>query len=106
MVVIIGFIYFNGNDYETNFLIQIIGLIIGSTFFWCLFSYFEIYYSRENKNIIKMYLAIFNGIAFILIFNVLNAGYLERISLSMFASTLLTLIISLIILKKRNYKLI
>jgi O-antigen/teichoic acid export membrane protein len=108
MVVLItmSYMYFNGNDYEPYFLIQIVTLIIGYTFFWCIFSYFEIYYSRENKNIIKMYLAIFNGIVFIIIFNLLKTGYLERISLSMFASTLLTLLISLIILKKRNYKLI
>ena len=106
VLIIAGFMYFNGNKYETGFLIQIIGLLIGYTFFWCIFSYFEIYYSRENKNVIKMYLAIFNGIAFILIFNILNNTYLERITLSMFASTLLTLIVSLIVLKKRNYKLI
>jgi O-antigen/teichoic acid export membrane protein len=106
VLIITGFMYFNGTSYETGFLIQIIGLLVGYTFFWCIFSYFEIYYSRENKNIIKMYLAIFNGIVFILIFNILDNAYLERITLSMFVSTLLTLIVSLIILKKRNYKLI
>ncbi len=103
--IIMGYIYFFGNDYELNFLIQIVSLIIGYTFFWCVFSYFEIYYSRENKNIIKLYLALINGASFVLIFNLLEMGYLERITLSMFASTLLTLITSFIILRSRGYKL-
>ncbi|PCJ23214.1 MAG: hypothetical protein COA97_12105 [Flavobacteriales bacterium] len=104
--IIMGYLYFNENDYDPKFLFQIISLIIGYTFFWCIFSYFEIYYSRENKNIIKMFLAIFNGIVFIIIFNIIKAGYLERITLSMFVSTMLTFLLSLIILKKRNYKFV
>jgi O-antigen/teichoic acid export membrane protein len=105
VLIIIGYVLFFKNNYELIFLIQITSLIIGYTFFWCVFSYFEIYYSRENKNIIKLYLGLVNGASFVLIFNLLNLGYLERITLSMFASSLLTLIISLITLKKRGYVL-
>ena len=105
IVIILGYYYVFDSNYELSFLIQNVCMIIGYTFFWCVFSFFEIYYSRENKNIIKLYLALVNGLSFILIFNLLNTGYLERITLSMFASTLLTLITSLIVLKRRGYQL-
>jgi O-antigen/teichoic acid export membrane protein len=105
VLIIAGAIFYYGINFEVSFVFKIVSLIIGFTFSWCVFSYFEIYYSRENKNIIKLYLALVNGASFILIFNLLNMGYLERITLSMFVSTLLTLITSLIVLKKRGYKL-
>ena len=105
VLIVVGVIMHSGSNFEFNFVFKIVSLIIGFTFSWCVFSYFEIYYSRENKNIIKLYLALINGVSFILIFNFLKMGYLERITLSMFASTLLTLITSLIILNNRGYKL-
>lgn len=105
-VVVIGYFYMFGNSYDVGFLLLNISLIVGYTFLWCVYSYFEVYYSRENKNTIKMYLAIINGIIFITIFNLLPYDYIVRITLSMFVSTLITLLISIIILKKRNYKLV
>lgn len=105
VLIIGGAVFYYGSSFDLSFVFKIVSLIIGYTFSWCVFSYFEIYYSRENKNIIKLYLAIINGLSFILIFNLLSTGYLERITLSMFASTLLTLIISIIFLKKRGYTL-
>jgi hypothetical protein len=105
-VVVIGYFYIFGNSYDIGFLLLNISLIVGYTFLWCVYSYFEVYYSRENKNTIKMYLAIINGIIFITIFNLLPYDYIVRITLSMFVSTLITLLISIIILKKRKYKLV
>lgn len=105
-VIVVGYFYIFGNTYEVGFLLLNLSLIVGYTFLWCVYSYFEIYYSRENKNTIKMYLAIINGIIFITIFNMLSYDYIVRITLAMFVSTLITLLISIIILKKRNYKLV
>ena len=105
-VVVLGYFYIFGNDFSIGFLVLNIGLIVGYVFLWCVYSYFEVYYSRENKNIIKLYLAIINGIIFITIFNLLTYDYIVRITLAMFVSTLITLLISIIILEKRNYKLV
>ena len=105
LIAIIGYNFFNGYSHDFKFLVLIISLIVGYTFLWCLYSYFEIYYSRENKNIIKMYLALINGVIFVAIFSLVNLGYLERITLAMFVSTFITLIISLIILKSKKYRI-
>jgi len=105
-VVATGYFYFFGSSFSLDVLFLNIGLIIGYTFMWCVYSYFEIYYSRENKNIIKLYLAITNGLLFILIFNVVEFNYIERITLAMFLSTFVTLLLSMFILRRRNYKLV
>lgn len=105
-VVATGYFYFFGSSFSLDVLFLNIGLIIGYTFMWCVYSYFEIYYSRENKNIIKLYLAITNGLLFILIFKVVEFNYIERITLAMFLSTFVTLLLSMFILRRRNYKLV
>lgn len=81
-------------------------LIIGFTFFWSISSYLELYYSREGKNIIKLYLAIFNGMIFILLLNLLRVGFLEKVTISMGLSSFLTFAFSAVILKKRKFKLV
>lgn len=103
VVVLIG-AYYNYN--EISYGILNVVFIIGFTFFWSISSYLELYYSREAKNVIKLYLAIFNGVVFILFLNLLESGYLERVTTSMFFSSLLTLLLSGVILKKRKYQLI
>lgn len=106
VIIIVGYFYLYENVYGIRFLLLNISLVVGYTFMWCVLSYTEIFYGRENKNIIKLYLAIINGIIFITIFNILNYDYIVRITLAMFVSTLITLLISIIILKKRKYKLV
>lgn len=80
-------------------------LIIGQTFFACIHAYLEMHYGRENKNIIRLYLAIFSGTVFIVLLMVLNMNFLERISIAMFVSTFATLLLSIFVLYRRNYKL-
>ncbi|OBQ54934.1 hypothetical protein VQ01_09310 [Tamlana sp. s12] len=80
-------------------------LIIGQTFFACIFAYLEMYYGRENKNIIKLYLALFNALVFLFVLMAFNLDFLERISLAMFISTFTSLLLSVFVLYKRNYNL-
>ncbi len=86
--------------------LKIILLIIFYTLIWCLYSYFEIFFSRENKNIIKLYLALIGALAFFVIVKVLNIGFLEKLTIAMAFSITVSFITSLIILKKRGYKLL
>tara|TARA_B110000046_G_scaffold164711_1_gene180494 strand:+ start:37802 stop:38995 length:1194 start_codon:yes stop_codon:yes gene_type:complete len=101
----IGYFSFNDVHYDLNRLILALTFIIGYTFIWCFTSYLEVYYSRENKNKIKLYLAIINAIFFVGILNISGLGYLEKITAAMFFSTLVTFIISLAVLKQRKYYL-
>jgi O-antigen/teichoic acid export membrane protein len=103
-IIIIGYwIYY---DYEFNNIAYIVFAITLYTYIWCITSYLETYYSRENKNSIKLYLAIINAVFFVLILSLKDYGYLERITLAMLVSTFITLVTSIIILKKRKYYLV
>lgn len=82
------------------------GLIIGQTFFACIYAYLEMHYGRENKNIIKLYLALFNALVFIMLLVLLDIDFLERISIAMFMSTFTSLLLSIFVLYKRNYKIV
>jgi hypothetical protein len=96
-------LYFDKTVYDTDALMYVVISIVLYTVIWCIYSYFEMYFSRENKNIIKLYLALGNGIIFITLLNILPWSFLERITFTMFISTSITLLISLYILKKRDY---
>jgi len=80
-------------------------LIIGQTFLACIYSYLEMHYGRENKNIIKLYLALFSAFVFIILLILLDINFLERISIAMFMSTFTSLLLSIFVLYKRNYKI-
>ena len=86
--------------------LKVILLIIFYTFIWCFYSYLEVFFGRENKNIYKLYLALLSAVIFIVLVSILNIGFLEKLSISMVISVLIPLIVSLKILKKRGYKLI
>jgi O-antigen/teichoic acid export membrane protein len=103
LVIIMGYLVYY--DYELSNIVFIVLAITIYTYIWCITSYLETYYSRENKNSIKLYLAIINGFFFILILSLKDLGYLERITLAMLVSTLITLVASIIILIRRNYYL-
>ncbi|PQV49652.1 hypothetical protein CLV33_103290 [Jejuia pallidilutea] len=108
MVVIIASFLLSYN-YVGNSLyrsLKISFLIIGQTFLGCIYAYLEVHYGRENKNIIKLYLAIFGALIFVTILVLLQIDFLERISIAMFASTLVSLLLSMFILYKRNYKMV
>ena len=104
-VLCLIFGYFSFYDYNFENFVFVVASIITYTYFWCIVSYLEIYYSRENKNIIKLYLACFNGLIFISVLLIDSLGYLEKITTAMFLSTFITMIVSLIILKRSKYYL-
>ncbi|MCT4628550.1 hypothetical protein [Winogradskyella sp.] len=94
------------NNYNDLFRVSYISiLIIGQTFLACVYAYLEVHYGRENKNIIKLYLALFSAFVFLFILIVLDMNFLEKISIAMFVSTFLSLLVSIFILYKRNYKI-
>ena len=97
------YFYFDKTIYDTNKLEYVVTFIVLYTLFWCIYSYFEMYFSRENKNIIKLYLALGNGLLFILLLNILPLNFLERVTFAMFVSATMTLLTCLIVLKKRRY---
>ncbi|MEZ4792893.1 MAG: hypothetical protein R2783_05385 [Gelidibacter sp.] len=103
LAMIIGYLVYY--DYEFGNVVFIVLAITIYTYIWCITSYLETYYSRENKNSIKLYLALINGFFFILILSLKDFGYLERITLAMLVSTSITLMASIVILKKRKYYL-
>ncbi|UOB19418.1 hypothetical protein [Abyssalbus ytuae] len=84
---------------------QVSILMIGYTILWCIYSFLEIFYSRENKNIIKLYLAIVNAIVFIIVINGFSMSLLDRIVYAMMSSVFIALICSIIVLKQRGYYL-
>lgn len=104
-VMVITEIYLVYNYVDLLRASTISALIIGQTFFACIYAYLEMHYGRENKNIIKLYLALFGGAVFITFIFVSNENFLERISIAMFASTFTSLLLSIFVLYKRNYKL-
>ncbi len=107
VVLIIGaYLIYNIDVYDLKRAFIISGLIIIYSFLSCFFSYLEMHYGRENKNVIKLYLALFIGVVFMSILQFLKIDFLERITLAMFVSIFLALILSIIVLYKRKYKLI
>lgn len=103
--IIFGYLIYNLEDYNLKRSISITLLLIAHTFLSCVYSYFELYYGRENRNVLKLYLAIFLGILFVVILNILKIEFLEKLALAMFVSIFATFILNLIILYKRNYRI-
>lgn len=104
-LVTFSYLFYTLTSEELQKPVLIVSLIIGHTFFSCIFAYLELHYGRENKNIIKLYLAIFGAAVFILLLTFLKINFLERIAIAMFISTLLSLVVSIFVLYKRNYKI-
>lgn len=101
----IGYFTFLDIEYSFNKFLFVLTLMILYVLIWCLGSYFEVYYSRENQNKIKLFLAIINGVLFMAVLNISKLDYLERIVFAMLVSTLITFIVSLLVLKRRKYYL-
>ena len=78
-------------------------VIVFYSVLWCVYSYLEILYSRENKNIIKLYLAIANAVVFGAVLSMPITSFLEKVTYAMIASITVSLLASIIILKKRGY---
>ena len=91
-------------DLKRSSLISV--ALLSYSFLSCVFSYLEMYYGRENKNIIKLFLALFIGVLFMTLLEFLKIDFLERITFAMFVSIFVALTLSIIILYKRNYKII
>ncbi|GGG36561.1 hypothetical protein GCM10010976_05300 [Bizionia arctica] len=104
-VIIVTEIYLVYNYVDLFRVTSISALIIGQTFFACIYAYLEMHYGRENKNIIKLYLALFSAFVFIMLLILLDINFLERISIAMFVSTFTSLLLSIFVLYKRNYKI-
>lgn len=107
VVIIIGILFghwmFNTAAILPSRIFNISLMLVLYTLFWCVYSYFEMYYSIENKNIIKLYLALLNGLVFIGVLTFLPAPFLERVALGMVLSILVSLAASAAILKTRKY---
>lgn len=99
------YLYFNKDKHDLDRAVLVSSLIILYTFMSCILAYLEMHYGRENKNIIKLYIAGFLGVIFILLLYTVKLDFLEKITLSMFVSTFAALLLSVFILYKRNYKL-
>ncbi|WP_405574686.1 hypothetical protein [Winogradskyella sp. Asnod2-B02-A] len=108
IVMLISGIYLVYNYDQDNVQrpIFITTLIIVQTFMSCVYAYLELNYGRENKNIIKLYLAIFGAVLFFSLLMFLKIDFLEKIAIAMFISTFASLLLSVTILYKRNYKLV
>lgn len=108
IVMLISGIYLVYNYDQNNVQrpIFIATLIILQTFMSCVYAYLELNYGRENKNIIKLYLAIFGAVLFFSLLMFLKIDFLEKIAIAMFISTFASLLLSVAILYKRNYKLV
>ena len=108
IVMLISGIYLVYNYDQNNVQrpIFIATLIIVQTFMSCVYAYLELNYGRENKNIIKLYLAIFGAVLFFSLLMFLKIDFLEKIAIAMFISTFASLLLSVTILYKRNYKLV
>lgn len=105
MVIVILYIhwFFNSTEIVFSRIFWVTSYLIGYTLFWCIYSYFELFFSIENKNIIRLYLAILNGIVFIGVFNFLTTPFLEKVTLGMLISISVSLVTTCLILKRRKY---
>lgn len=99
------YLFLNKENLDLGRAATISSLIIIYTLMSCILAYLEMHYGRENKNIIKLYIAVFLGAVFMLLLYMINLDFLEKITLSMFVSTFAALLLSVFILYKRNYKL-
>jgi len=100
------YVFYNFSGSMLTRSIFISCLIIGQTFFSCIFAYLELHYGRENKNIINLYLAIFSAIIFVSLLTFLKTDFLIRIVIAMFVSTFAALLLSIFVLHKRKYKIV
>ena len=105
VVILITTINYTFN-FELHNLLIIQSLLILYTLFWCIFSYFELYFQRINKNIYKLYFVIVNVILFSGLIIMLPYEFLLKFSISLFLSTAIVLIINFFTLKKLSFKFI
>lgn len=94
---------FKSINISSNRILLVSIVIVVYTALWCVYSYLEMLYSRENKNIIKLYLAIVNAIVFAIVLSLFSIPFLEKVIYAMAASIIISLFVSIIILKKRGY---
>ncbi|MBW1293898.1 hypothetical protein GBO31_00155 [Aquimarina litoralis] len=95
--------YFKAIDITSERIFQVSIAIIVYTVLWCIYSYIEIFYSRENKNIIKLYLAIVNALVFIGVISLFSIPFLEKVIYAMTCSIFVALVTSTGILIRRRY---
>ncbi len=104
-VILLVFCYLEIYNYNFKNFMFVLSGIVAYTYLWCLVSYLELYFSRENKNIFKLYLACINVVIFVSILSIGSMAYLDKIIIAMFASTLATFGTSVLLLKYRKYYL-
>jgi O-antigen/teichoic acid export membrane protein len=81
-------------------------LMASYTIIWCFYSFFEMYYSRINRNIYKLYFSVVNGFIFIFLMDIISASFLMKISIALITSTSIALFFNLFFIKKLNFKFI
>lgn len=106
LVVLLLFIVNYSLDLEILNLLTIQFLIVLYTVIWCLYSYFELYFQRINKNIYKLYFVLINGFVFLGLMIVLPYGFLLKLAISLFFSTMTAFLVCVFTLKKLSFKFI
>lgn len=81
----------------------LISLFSVYTALWCIYSYFEMYYARINRNIIKLIMAVFVFLIFVIFLTFLPFSLIINIGSAMLFSTLFGLFMNLFLLKKNKF---
>ncbi|MDO1502195.1 hypothetical protein Q2T40_18840 [Winogradskyella maritima] len=103
LFLVVGYVAYSYETAVRELTISVL-LVVG-TYFSCVIAYLEVHYSRENKNIFKLYLAILSGAIFMFVLWTYNNDFLSSFALAMNLSAFGCLTITVWILYKRNYKL-
>lgn len=94
-------------DTSLNRYMMIVGCIVIYTLFWCIYSYLELFFGRENKNYLKLIISIVGAIVFFVTIYIPTGWDLTmKFGFGMVFSAICMLLLSIYILYKRNYKLV
>lgn len=85
----------------------IVACIVVYTLLWCVYSYLELFFGRENKNYLKLIISVVGAIVFfVTIYLPFDWDLSLKFGFGMVFSAVSMLILSVFILYKRNYKLV
>lgn len=102
LIVLVSGLYYLEINIQNSFYLAI--FLASYTLVWCINSLFEMYYSRINKNIYRLYFAILNGLIFLIIMALMPLSFLFKLSLALLISSSVILLFTIYYLKRLKFQ--